>query len=141
MVHMLVVGQVLCADRVLGRVFGVACLCYKHRMSKVTLGTVPGPLEYLAHLVVLPRAQHPGGGEKVRHFFTAMEDERRLELDRLVMQYELRWFVLDSKRHARDSRLCNLERKIRECAATCNDPVMKCARLVNGLWYFGPNDK
>lgn len=70
-----------------------------------------------------------------------MDDEQRLELDWPVMQYELHWLVLDSKRAARDSRLCYLERKIRECAAACNDPAIRYARLVDGLWYFGPNDK
>lgn len=70
-----------------------------------------------------------------------MEDEQRVALDCLVMQYELRYYALGPKRVAFDLGLIDLERQIRERAAVCNDPAMKAARLVDGLWYFGPNDK
>lgn len=71
----------------------------------------------------------------------AMEDEQRHVLGRLVLLFELRYAEVGPEKAAHDSRLADLERKIRQRAAACNDPAMKCPRLVDGLWYFGPNDK
>lgn len=70
-----------------------------------------------------------------------MEDEQRVALDVLVMQYELLYASMDWVKTIHDPRLIYLERKIRRRAAACNDPAIESARVVGGLWYFGPNDK
>lgn len=69
-----------------------------------------------------------------------MEDEQRVALDRLVMQYELRYHALGPKRVAFDLGLIDLERQIRKCTAECNDVMIKCPRVVGGRWFFGLHD-
>ena len=65
-----------------------------------------------------------------------MEDEQRVKLDRLVMQYELLYASMDWVKTLHDPRLVYLEREIRRCAAACNDPATEFAQVVNGLWFF-----
>lgn len=65
-----------------------------------------------------------------------MEDEQRVALDVLVMQYELLYGSMDWVKTLHDPRLIYLEREIRRRAAACNDPATEFAQVVNGLWFF-----
>lgn len=87
---------------------------------------------------MFPNLDRVGGQALFFSFIStlAMEDERRVKLDRLVMQYELLYDLLGQKKAMHDLELIDLERKIRECAAACNDPATEFAQVVNGLWFF-----
>ena len=92
---------------------------------------------------MFPNLDRMGGQARVFFSFIstpAMEDEQRVALDVLVMQYELLYDSLGQKKAMHDPRLIRLEREIRKCTAECNDVMIKCPRVVGGRWFFGLHD-